>query len=408
MFELFIARRYLRAKRKQVMISVISVISVVGVAAGVMALVIALAITNGFRSTVQRSFLAATAHVIIKEKTAGPGISGWEAVATKLATLRGVKDVTPALYDSGYVSGPINSSGLVIKGISVAPGAYLPDTLQHLSKGSIEDLRPTGGRPGIILGVRYAEQVGARVGGEVSLMIPNGDITPFGPRPSYERVRVAGIFESGMYEFDNGWAFMRLEDVQRLWGYGDIVNSIEMNLGDIYQADAVAKAAESIIGDKLAATTWQEQNRHVLDAFKMERIVTVVTIGLIQLVGALNILITLVMMVMEKHRDIAILMSMGARAGQIRKIFVYKGVMIGGVGTVIGLVLGYSISFLADRYHWLALDQEVYSLAYVPLEANWGDAIWIAAAAMGVSLLATIYPARSATRISPVDSMRYE
>ncbi|MFM2124745.1 MAG: hypothetical protein RL328_1196 [Acidobacteriota bacterium] len=407
MFEIFIARRYLRAKRKQVMISVISVISVAGVAAGVMALVIALAITNGFRNTVQRSFLAATAHVIIKEKTAGPGISGWQETARQLAQLPGVKDVTPGLYDSGYVSGPINSAGLVIKGISLAPGAYLPDTLMHLSQGSVNDLRSEE-KPGIILGARFAEQVGARVGAEVNLMIPNGDITPFGPRPSYERVRVAGIFESGMYEFDNGWAFMKLGDVQQLWGYGDIVNSIEMNLADIYQADAVAKAAEPIIGNQLAATTWQEQNRHVLDAFKMERIVTVVTIGLIQLVGALNILITLVMMVMEKHRDIAILMSMGARAAQIRKIFVFKGAMIGGVGTAIGLVLGYAISFLADRYHWLSLDQEVYSLAYVPLESNWTDAIWIAAAAMSVSLLATIYPARSATRISPVESMRYE
>ena len=407
MFELFIARRYLRAKRKQVMISVISVISVVGVAAGVMALVIALAITNGFRNSVQKSFLAATAHVIVKEKTAGPGISGWEGMAQRLTQLPGVKDVTPGLYDSGYVSGPINSGGLVIKGISVAAGAYLPDTLAHLSQGSVDDLRSEG-KPGIIVGARFAEQVGARVGGEVSLMIPNGNITPFGPMPSYERVRVAGIFESGMYDFDNGWAFMKLEDVQRLWGYGDIVNSIEMNLDDIYQADVVAKAAESIIGDTLAVSTWQEQNRHILDAFKMERIVTVVTIGLIQLVGALNILITLVMMVMEKHRDIAILMSMGARAGQIRKIFVMKGALIGGVGTAIGLVLGYTISFLADRYHWLALDQEVYSLAYVPLQSDWTDAIWIAAAAMAVSLLATIYPARSATRISPVESMRYE
>ena len=408
MFELFIARRYLRAKRKQVMISVISVISVIGVAAGVMALVIALAITNGFRNTVQRSFLAATAHVIIKEKTAGPGISGWEDVAQKLAKLPGVKDVTPALYDSGYVSGPINSNGLIIKGISVAPGAYLPETLTQLKKGSVDGLRTSGDRPGILLGARFAEQVGAVVGGEVSLMIPNGDITPFGPRPSYERVRVAGIFESGMSEFDGNWAFMKIQDVQRLWGYGDIVNGIEMNLDDIYKADAVATAAEPIIGDKLAATTWQEQNRHILDAFKMERIVTVVTIGLIQLVGGLNILVTLVMMVMEKHRDIAILLSMGTRASQIRKIFMLEGAIIGGVGTVLGLILGYSISFLADKYHWLSLDQEVYSLAYVPLEANWGDAIWITAAAMGVSLLATIYPARSATRISPVESMRYE
>jgi lipoprotein-releasing system permease protein len=219
---------------------------------------------------------------------------------------------------------------------------------------------------------------------------------------------VAGIFESGMYEFDNGWAFMKLEDEQRLWGYGDVVNAIEMNLDDIYQAQSVAKKAEAVIGPKLAATTWQEQNRNVLGAFKMERIVAVIVIGLIQLVAALNILITLVMMVMEKHRDIAVLLSMGAKAAQIRKIFLYKGAIIGGIGTAVGLVLGYSISYLADKYHWIPLDQEVYSLAFVPLESNGADAIWIAAAAMTVSLLATLYPARSATRISPVESMRYE
>jgi lipoprotein-releasing system permease protein len=319
-----------------------------------------------------------------------------------------VTDATPGLYDSAYVRGPINSAGAIIKGISVAPGAHVPDTLKQLREGSIEGLRVSGERPGIILGVRFAEQIGARVGADIDLLIPNGDITPMGPRPSNERVRVAGVFESGMYEFDNGWAFMALPEMQRLWDYGDIVNSVELNLRDIYQADAIAKAAAPIIGEQLAATTWQEQNRNVLDAFKMERIVTVVTIGLIQMVGALNILIALVMMVMEKNRDIAVLMSMGARASQIRKIFVLEGAMIGGVGTVTGLILGYGISYLADRYHWLQLDQQVYSLSFVPFEANWSDGIWIGATAMTVSLLATIYPARSATRISPVESMRYE
>lgn len=408
MFELFIAERYLRAKRKQVMISVITIISVIGVAAGVMALVIALAITNGFRNTVQRSLLAATAHVMILEKTRGEGVLGWQEVAAKLAQLPGVTSVTPALYDFASISGPVNSVGVQIKGISVQAEAALPDTLVRLKEGSLEGLRNPDGLPGILLGERLAAQIGAVVGKPVNLTIVNGEITPFGPRPSVETVRVAGIFESGVFELDNGWAFMRLADVQQLWGYRDIVNSIELRLADIYQAEQVARAAGPLIGPDLAATTWQEQNRHILDAFRLERIVTVVTIGLIQLVAALNILITLVMMVMEKHRDIAILMSMGARAAQIRKIFLLQGAIIGGTGTVIGLILGYGISFLADRYRWLTLDQEVYSLKYVPLESSWVDGVWIAAAAMTVSLLATLYPASSATRISPVESMRYE
>ncbi|MEO5922932.1 MAG: ABC transporter permease [Bryobacteraceae bacterium] len=407
MFELFIAGRYLRAKRKQVMISVISVISVIGVATGVMALVIALAVTNGLRNTTQRTFLAATAHVMIMEKTRGPGIDSWEAIAQKLATLPGVQSVSPALYDATQVNGNSNSLGVAVKGVSFAKGGYLPDILVHLKEGSLDDMREEkDGTPGILLGVETAKQVGAIVGSTVRLLIVH--VTPYGPRPSLEPVRVAGVFESGMYNYDNGLVFMSLEGVQKLWGYPDIVNSIEMNLNDIYQAPAVAKAAEAVIGKDLAATTWQEQNKPILDAFQLERTVSVITIGLIQLVAALNILTTLVMMVMEKKRDIAILMAMGAKTGQIRRIFIYKGAIIGAIGIAIGLVLGYGISYFAEKYQWLKLDAAVYSMKYLPLEANWSDAIWIAAAAMTVSLLATIYPARSATKITPVESMRYE
>jgi len=242
----------------------------------------------------------------------------------------------------------------------------------------------------------------------VRLLVPNGEITPFGPRPSYVRLRVVGTFESGFYDLDANWAFLSLPDAQKAFDLTDVVNSIELMLDDIYQAPEVAAAAEKIIGPKLAATTWGEQNKQLLSALTMERTVTVVTIGLIQLVAALNILITLVMMVMEKHRDIAILLSMGAKANQIRKIFVYEGALIGAVGTAIGLAIGYGVCYFAERYQWVKLDQQVYSIPFVPFEPRAFDAIWIAAAAMAVSLLATLYPARSATRIAPVESLRYE
>jgi lipoprotein-releasing system permease protein len=406
MFELFIAGRYLRAKRKQVMISVISVISVIGVATGVMALVIALAVTNGLRNTTQRTFLAATAHVMVMEKERGPGIENWEAIAQKLAKLPGVQSAAPALYDATQVSSPLNNVGISVKGVSFAPGMYLPDILVHLKEGSVAEMRANDGVPRIVLGVETAKQLGAMVGTRVNLLIL--DVTPYGPKPKFETVRVAGIFESGMYNYDNNLAFMTLGDLQKLWGYPDIVNSIELNLNDIYKAPEVAKAVEAVIGKELAATTWQEQNKPILDAFQLEKMVAVITISLIQLVAALNILTTLVMMVMEKNRDIAILMAMGATKAQVRRIFIYKGAIIGAIGIAIGLVLGYGISYFADRYQWLQLDAAVYSLKYLPLEANWTDAIWIAAAAMAVSLLATIYPARSATKITPVESMRYE
>ena len=408
MFELFIARRYLRAKRKQVVISVITAISVIGVAAGVMALVIALAVNNGFRDTLQRNLLGATAHVSILEKEPGTGIEHWEQLAPQLARIPHVKSAAPALYESGYISGPVTGAGVAIKGVDVRPGAPLAETLKHLKTGSLDGLHTSGDLPGIVLGSRLAENIGAVTGKQVLLLIPNGQITPFGPRPSYVRLRVAGTFESGFYDLDANWAFLSLTDAQKAFDLTDVVNSIELMLDDIYQAPVVAAAAEKTIGPKLAATTWGEQNKQLLGALTMERTVTVVTIGLIQLVAALNILITLVMMVMEKHRDIAILLSMGAKSNQIRKIFVYEGALIGAVGTAIGLAIGYGVCYFAERYQWVKLDQQVYSIAFVPFEPRAIDAIWIAAAAMAVSLLATLYPARSATRIAPVESLRYE
>jgi lipoprotein-releasing system permease protein len=410
MFELFIARRYLRAKRKQVVISVITVISVIGVAAGVMSLVIALAINNGFSSTLQRNLLGATAHVSILEKERGTGIAGWEVIAQKLAKLPHVTSAAPGLYDGAYMYGPAQGTGVIVKGISVAPDAPVPDALRSLKEGSIDTLRATrpDDLPGIILGYRLAQTAGATLNSQVQLLIPNGELTPFGPRPGYSRLRVAGIFESGFYDLDANWAFASIDVAQKLFHLPDVVNSIELRLDDIYKADEVALAAAPVIGPALAATTWGQQNHQLLAALGMERIVYAVTIGLITLVAALNILITLVMMVMEKHRDIAILMSLGARVSQIRNIFVFEGALIGALGTAIGLVVGYTLCYFAGHYRWLRLDEQVYSLSFVPFEPRMLDGVLIAGTAMAVSLIATLYPARNATRIAPVEALRYE
>jgi lipoprotein-releasing system permease protein len=241
----------------------------------------------------------------------------------------------------------------------------------------------------------------------VRVFSPQGPLTPFGPR-GVRQFRVVGIFESGFFEIDSYWAFAGLQPVQELLDVGNTVNAIEMRLDDIYQAPEVAQAAEKIGGPKLRAQTWMEQFHQILAALSTEKVVTAITIGLIELVAALNILITLMMMVMEKNRDIAVLMSMGAKRQQIRKIFVLQGVLIGAAGTAIGLALGYTLSYLADRYHWVHLNAEVYSVSYVPFHARWQDGIWIAAAAIFVSFIATLYPARNATRIAPVEALRYE
>jgi lipoprotein-releasing system permease protein len=372
-----------------------------------MALVIALAINNGFRGTLQRNLLGATAHVSLLEKAPGPGIENWRELEQELRTLPGVQSVAAGLYGSIFLSGPMQSSGAVLKGIPLGDGP-VSETLLHLKEGSLDGLKPGGGLPGIVLGSRLAQATGMMLNSVVTVISPQGELTPFGPRPSYHRFRVTGIFESGFFDLDASWAFTSLASAQAALALPDVVNSIELRLHDIYRAPQVAKEAEKIAGPKLAALTWGEQNQQLLNALKMERLVTVITIGLIQLVAALNILIALVMMVMEKYRDIAILVSMGARREQIRNIFVYQGLMIGALGTVFGLTLGYGISYLANKYRWLRLDEQVYALSYVPFEPRWLDGVWIAGAALLVSYLATLYPARNATRIVPVEALRYE
>jgi lipoprotein-releasing system permease protein len=406
-FEFFIASRYLRAKRKQAVISVITVISIAGVAAGVMALVIGIAINNGFRATLQRSLLGATAHVDVLSKDQEEGIANWRELDPKFRQLPHVISVAPNLYGGVYLVGPLQSQGAEIKGI---PVDNPPDMLKHLKQGSFEKLKDTSGLPGIILGSGLAQKTGMLLGSVVNVFSGRFEMTPLNPMhfPAPFKFRVVGIFESGFYDLDSAFAFTSLGSAQVVFNVGDVVNSIELRLDDIYKAPDVATLADTIAGPKLNATTWMEQYHQILDALSMERIVTAVTIGLIEIVAALNILITLIMMVMEKNREIAVLMSMGATRRQIRKIFMLQGALIGVVGTAIGLALGYTLSSLADHYRWLRLNEDVYSLAYVPFNPRWQDAIWIAAAAVFVSLIATLYPARAATAIAPVEALRYE
>jgi lipoprotein-releasing system permease protein len=407
-FEFFIARRYLKAKRKQAVISIITVISVIGVAAGVMALVVALAINNGFRTTLERNLLGATAHVTVLEKERGYGIENWSDLVEKLRKLPHVIGAAPSLYGSVFLSSPLQSSGAVLKGIDAASGFQKSDLARYIKEGSLDALNKTSGYPGIILGSRVSARTGLLLDSVATVISPQGELTPFGPKPSYYRFRVVGIFETGFYDLDSAWAFTSLSSAQKVLSLEDVVNTIELKIDDIGAAPEVTKAAERVVGSELGATNWMEQNRQIFQALRMEKAVTIITIGLIELVAALNILIALVMMVMEKYRDIAILISMGARLEQIRRIFVYQGLMIGTVGTAIGLAVGYTLCYLADRYRWIRLDEEVYALSFVPFNPRWVDGVWIAAAAILVSYLATLYPSRNATKITPAEALRYE
>lgn len=409
-FEFLVALRYLRTRRKEKVISVITLISILGVMAGVAALVIALAINNGFRTALQKNLLGATAHVMIQEKEPGFGIENWRTLVARIRNLPHVVDVEPSLYGSVFLAGPIQGEGAILKGIWLEGEPKVSDFLQNLKEGSLEPLRnPTpNDLPGIILGVRLARRTGMRLHSVVKVISPQGELTPFGPRPSYYNFRVVGIFESGFYDLDSAWAFVTLKQAQRILSLNDVVNAIELKIDDIYRAPEVAAQLQQVLGEELIATHWMEQNKQILSALRMERLVSVITIGLIVLVGALNILITLVMIVMEKYKEVAILLSLGARRQQIRRIFVLQGLLIGAAGTTIGLLLGYLLSYLADRYKWVRLEESVYAFGYVPFEPRWLDAFWIAAAAMLISYLATLYPASNATRIAPAETLRYE
>ena len=405
-FEWMVALRYLRAKRKQTVISVITVISILGVAAGVAALIIALAINNGFQSTLQSSLLSATAHVSILEVNPEYGITKWEELVPKLKRLPHVVSATPGLYGQVAIKGPLVGAGAVLKGVPLGKGAPVPDLLRHLKEGSLANFNAPGSERDIVLGARLAEQAGVVL--HSPLTIIGTQLTPMGMGPSLFHFRVAGIFESGLYDLDSTWAFTTLRSAQQVLDLADVVNSIELRLDDIFKAREVARQAEAVIGPELVARTWMDQNHSLLNALKLEKTVSVITVALIELVAALNILVVLVMLVMEKHRDVAILMSMGARRQQIQRIFVLQGLLIGSIGCIVGLAVGYVTTALLDHYRLLKLDEQVYALSYVPFQNHWTDAIWVAGLALLTSFIATLHPSRSASRIAPAEALRYE
>ena len=262
--------------------------------------------------------------------------------------------------------------------------------------------------PPIVLGQDMADNLGATVGSVVLVTSPQGELTPFGMVPKYTRFRVVGIFDSGFFDYDSSWAFARLSDAQKLFGLGDLVSVIEFKIDDIYQADKIGREIENAAGPGFMTTNWMEQNKALFHALRLERLVTFITIGLIVFVAALNILISLIMLVMEKTKDIAVLMSMGTRRAQIRNLFIAQGLLIGLTGTAIGLMLGYAISYFGGHYHVISLSPEVYSIDYVPFAPRWIDGALVALVAVGVSFVATLYPSWSASRILPAETLRYE
>ncbi len=433
-FELFIASRYLRAKRRQAVIGVITGISIAGVAAGVASLVVALAINNGFRQDLQDRLLGSTSHINLL-RIQSDGISDWRPLMDRLSKEPHIVAAAPAIYEQVLISRGPRARGAVLKGMIPSEERKVSDLLNTVKIGSADaldeasqnagegaratqtsqsptDLQGVENRiaamPPIILGKDMADELGAPVGSIVLVTSPQGELTPFGMVPKYDRFRVVGIFDSGFFDYDSSWAFIRLSDAQQLFGLGDLVSVLEFKVDDIYKADQISKEIEQAAGKGFMTTNWMEQNKPLFRALRLERLVTFITIGLIVFVAALNILISLTMMVMEKTRDIAVLISMGTRKSQVRRIFIAQGVLIGVVGTAIGLVLGYALSFVGGHYHLLSLAPEVYSIDYVPFAPRAMDGVLVALVAIGISLVATVYPSWSAARILPAEALRYE
>ena len=445
-FELFVASRYLRAKRRQAVIGIITGISIAGVAAGVASLVVALAINNGFRQDLQDRLLGSTSHINLL-RIQSDGIKDWRPLMDRLSKEPQIVAAAPAIYEQVLISRGPRARGAVLKGMIPSEERKVSDLLKTVTIGSAQALdedRPgpdsvttnagegatatqtksTHGNqsptdlqgvqervarmPPIILGKDMADELGTTVGSIVLVTSPQGELTPFGMVPKYNRFRVVGIFNSGFYDYDSSWAFTRLSDAQQLFGLGDLVSVLEFKVDEIYKADEISRQLEQVAGKGFMATNWMEQNKALFRALRLERLVTFITIGLIVFVAALNILISLTMMVMEKTRDIAVLISMGTRKSQVRRIFITQGVLIGVVGTAIGLVLGYALSWAGGHYHLLSLAPEVYSIDYVPFAPRAMDGVLVALVAIGISLIATIYPSWSAARILPAEALRYE
>ena len=407
-FELFVALRYLKAKRRQAVISLITLISVIGVVAGVAALVVALAINSGFREELEKRLLGATANINLL-RTSKDGISNYDELAAKLAQVPHVVASAPSIYEQVLVSSRSRAQGVVLKGIEPQREVRVGDLLTRLREGSMAGLSQTyANADPIIIGTELAKSLGVFVGDTILVTSPQGYVTPFEVVPKFRHFRVVGVFDSGFYDFDATWAFTTLDAAQRLFDLAEVVSVIEFRVDDIYQAQPIAEAIRRAAGPGFETTTWMEQNRSIFSALRLERMVTILTIGLIVLVAALNIFITLAMMVMEKNRDIGVLMSMGAKQRQVWAIFTLHGLLIGVIGTSVGLALGYGISWLGERFKLIPLQADIYALSFVPFHARPLDGVWIALAALAISFLATLYPAFAAARLNPTEILRYE
>ncbi len=407
-FELFIALRYLLARRKQAFISAISIISVLGVALGVAALIIVMGVMNGFTTDLRDKIMGVNAHAMVL--SSGAGMRESPELLEKTLSVPGVTGAMPFIYSELIISGAGGVKGLVIRGVDPENAAKVLGIAGRMTKGSFAELAKKEGLPGIIVGRELASRLGAGLGSRVNLLAPTGDKSAAGFTPRIRPARVVGIFSTGMYEYDSSLGLVSLDTARSVLGIADEdwISGLEITVNDIWQADRIGKQVARALGPAYYVRTWMEMNASLFAALELEKVAMAIMLTLVVLVASFSIVTTLVMLVMEKTRDIAILMSMGATRASIRRIFMYQGVIIGLVGTSLGYILGLGICMLLKRYQFIKLPPGVYSLDYLPVLLQWGDLAAIGCGAMLICFLATLYPSRQAAGLEPVEALRYE
>jgi len=405
-FELFVAMRYLLAKRKQAFISLISLISVIGVSVGVMALLIALALMTGLQGELRDRLVGSAAHVYVFKA------GGFENVDAELDRLRALPRVTgaaPVMLGQGLAQSGDKSSPITMKGVIPELEAKVTEVKNRIQAGSLDALEPQqpGRIAGVLLGRNLAENLGVYVGDSIEVLIPEGQLTPFGVYPQRRVFKVVGIFNLGLYEYDASYGFIHLSDAERMFG-GSTTKFIELRVDDLFKAGEVAASIPSQLGPEYQAQGWADMNKSLFGALWLEKMAISITIGLIVLVAALNIIASLILLVMEKSRDIAILKTMGSSAASIRRIFVLQGLIIGMVGTASGAIAGVLLVTILDRFKLISVPIDVYQISYVPFRLELADFLVVIVAAILICFVATIYPSRQASKLDPAQALRYQ
>lgn len=405
-FEWFVSLRYLRAKRKQKFISLISIISVLGVAVGVMALIVVLSVYTGFTEGLRDQIIGINAHVLVQRFSGFiPDPAG---TVREIDSVPGVTAATPVIYGQALISSGGRSTGVSLRGIDPATAGRVIAIEKKMKTGSFQSLRTPAGLPAVILGVELARQLRVAEGGKIRLISPNGPLSPMGVLPRVLTCRVAGMFATGMFEYDSGIAFVDLETARSLTGLSRGVHGIEVRVEDIDGADRVAAAIGRRLGPQYSVRDWMQINKNLFAALKLEKVGIFIALDLIILVAALNIISALVMVVMEKKRDIAILKSMGATNASIIRIFFYQGMIIGAIGTLSGVVAGLGLCWFLQHYPIIELPRNVYPMSTMPIKVVPLDVTVIGVSAVVITLLATLYPSWQASRVRPAEALSYE